>query len=71
VTQACRSNATLNSGNSISRYVAPVNDEQPSTLAEATAQLKAALEQAYAAEDRLLELLRAEGLVGEGEVAAA
>jgi type I restriction enzyme M protein len=49
----------------ISRYVAPVDDEQLPTLAEATSQLKTALEEAYAAEDRLLELLRAEGLVGD------
>ncbi|MEJ7784086.1 MAG: class I SAM-dependent DNA methyltransferase [Solirubrobacteraceae bacterium] len=54
----------------ISRYVAPVEDEQLPTLAEATVQLKTALDDAYAAEDRLLELLRAEGLVGD-EVAAA
>jgi type I restriction enzyme M protein len=54
----------------ISRYVAPADDEQLPTLAEATAHLKAALDEAYAAEHRLLELLRAEGLVGDEEVAA-
>lgn len=55
----------------ISRYVAPVDDEELPTVAEATAQLKTALDQAFAAEDRLLELLRAEGLVGDEEVAGA
>lgn len=54
----------------ISRYVSPVNDEQLPTLAEATAQLTAALDETYAAEDRLLDLLRAEGLVHE-EVGSA
>ena len=33
--------------------------------------LKAALGGGYAAEDRLLELLRAEGLVGDEEASAA
>jgi type I restriction enzyme M protein len=55
----------------ISRYVAPVDAEHPPTLAEATAQLKTTLDEAYAAEDRLLELLRAAGLVADEEVAAA
>lgn len=53
----------------ISRYVAPIDDEQLPTLAEATTQLKTALDEAYAAEDRLLEMLR-EGLVAE-EVTSA
>jgi type I restriction enzyme M protein len=53
----------------ISRYVAPVDDEELPTLAEATAHLKSALDQAYAAEGRLLELLHAEGLVDK-DVAA-
>ena len=53
----------------ISRYVAPPDDEELPTLAEATAQLKAALEEAYAAEDKLLKLLKAEGLIDE-EIAA-
>jgi hypothetical protein len=39
------------------------------TLAEATAQLKAALDDAYIAESELLELLRTEGLVDYDEVA--
>jgi type I restriction enzyme M protein len=55
----------------ISRYVAPVDDDEPPTLAEATAQLKAALDEAYATEDRLLELLHAEGLVGDEGAASA
>ena len=55
----------------ISRYVAPVDNEDLPRIAEATAQLKTALDDAYAAEHRLLELLRAEGLVGDAEVAAA
>jgi type I restriction enzyme M protein len=54
----------------ISRYVAPADIEQLPTLAEATAQLKEALDEAYAAEDRLLELLRAEGLVSGREAPA-
>lgn len=49
----------------ISRYVTPVEDEQLPSVAEAIAQLKTALDEAYAAEDLLLELLRAEGLVSE------
>jgi len=55
----------------ISRYVAPVDYEQAPTLADATAQLRTALSEAHAAEDRLLELLRAEGLVDDAEVTAA
>ena len=51
----------------ISRYVSPVDDEALPTLAEAAAEFKAALDEAYAAEDRLLELLRAEGLVESDE----
>jgi type I restriction enzyme M protein len=53
----------------ISRYVAPVSEEELLTLAEATAQLKSALDETYAAQDRLLELLRAEGLAGDESVA--
>lgn len=49
----------------ISRYVAPADDGQLPTVAEATSQLKEALGAAYAAEDRLLKLLRAEGFVAE------
>jgi type I restriction enzyme M protein len=51
----------------ISRYVVPVNDEDLPTLEEATANLETSLGEAYAAEDRLLELLRAEGLAGDGD----
>ncbi|MGB2711652.1 MAG: class I SAM-dependent DNA methyltransferase [Conexibacter sp.] len=54
----------------ISRYVAP-NDEELPSLAEATAQLTKALDEAKAAEERLLELLRAEGLVGDAQESAA
>lgn len=55
----------------ISRYVERVDDEQVPTLAEATEQLRTALDEAYAAEDRLLGLLRAEGLLGDEEVPTA
>lgn len=52
---------------SISRYITPAGEEQVSTVTEATAELKAALSEAYAAESRLLELLDEEGLLrGEG-----
>jgi type I restriction enzyme M protein len=53
----------------ISRYVTAIDDKQLPTLAEATAQLKSALDEAYVTENRLLELLRAEGLVGDEEAA--
>lgn len=49
----------------ISRYVARTDGEPLPSLADATAQLKAALDDAYSAEDQLLELLRAEGLIGD------
>lgn len=55
----------------ISRYVVPADEEVPPILVDATAQLKAALGDAYAAEDRLFELLRAEGLVGDEKRSAA
>jgi type I restriction enzyme M protein len=55
----------------ISRYVAPADEEQLPTLAQATTALSAALVEAYAAEDRLFELLRAESLVGDEEGSAA
>jgi type I restriction enzyme M protein len=54
----------------ITRYVAPVHDEDLPTLTEATARLETALDEAYAAEDRLLGLLGAEGLISDGEGAA-
>lgn len=47
-----------------------VDGEELPTLDEATTALKAALDDAYAAEDRLLELLRTEGLVLEEGSAA-
>lgn len=55
----------------ISRYIAPPVEEGLPSLAEATAHLKAALAEASAAEDRLLKLLRAEGVVGDEEVTPA
>jgi len=55
----------------ISRYIAPADEEKVPTLAEATAELKAALDGACAAEDRLLELLREEGLLGDEGAEAA
>ncbi len=55
----------------ISRYIAPADEEKVPTLAEATAELKSALDGAHAAEDRLLELLREEGLLGDEEAEAA
>jgi type I restriction enzyme M protein len=53
----------------VSRYVLPVGEEELPTLAEASARLKDALDEACAAEGRLLELLEAEGLLVEGEAA--
>jgi type I restriction enzyme M protein len=55
----------------IPRYVAPVEAEELPTLAEATARLGVALDESYAAEERLLELLRVEGLVDDGGAATA
>ncbi len=46
----------------IPRYVEPVIEEESMTVDEAIADLKGSLEAAYAAEGRLLELLRREGL---------
>ncbi len=54
----------------ISRYVTPVDEEQLPASAEATKSLKIALSETYAAEERLLKLLRAEGLAEGGEEAA-
>ncbi|HWM53821.1 MAG TPA: class I SAM-dependent DNA methyltransferase [Solirubrobacterales bacterium] len=53
----------------IGRYVAPAGEEEPPTLAETTEKLKAALKEADAAEEHLLELLKAEGLIDERGVA--
>jgi type I restriction enzyme M protein len=49
----------------ISRYVSPADEEELPTLAAAVAELKTALDEAYGAENRLLELLKREGLVDE------
>jgi type I restriction enzyme M protein len=51
----------------IPRYVEPVAEEETVSVAEAMANLKAALEEAYAAEDRLKELLQEAGLMKEYE----
>jgi type I restriction enzyme M protein len=55
----------------IGRYVAPPEAERPPRLSEAVNTLKAALDDAYAAEERLLELLRVEGLLDDAGEAAA
>lgn len=47
----------------IPRYVEPIIEEETITVDEAVANLKQALEKAYAAEDRLKALLREEGLI--------
>jgi type I restriction enzyme M protein len=47
----------------ISRYVEPVATEQTLTVAQATANLKQALNEAYASEDRLAQLLKEAGLM--------
>ncbi|MEQ8854784.1 class I SAM-dependent DNA methyltransferase [Gimesia sp.] len=47
----------------IPRYVEPVVEEEAISVAEAMANLKTSLEQAYEAEDRLKELLGKDGLV--------
>ncbi len=47
----------------IPRYVEPVIEEESITVDEAVANLKMSLEAAYAAEDRLAELLKREGMV--------
>jgi type I restriction enzyme M protein len=54
----------------ISLYVAPMDEEELPTLAEATVGLKSALDDAYAAEQRLLDLLEAEALLGDKRAAA-
>jgi type I restriction enzyme M protein len=46
----------------ISAYVSKISDERIPTVAEATAALKAALDEAWAAEDRLNELLAETGI---------
>lgn len=55
----------------ISRYVAPGREKESPTLTEATSVLKTALDEARATEDRLLELLRTEGLAGDEQVTVA
>jgi type I restriction enzyme M protein len=47
----------------IPRYVEPVIEEETITVEEAVANLKVSLEAAYAAEDRLMGLLKQEGLI--------
>ena len=47
----------------ISRYVEPVFEEETVTVEEAITNLKDSLEAAYAAEDRLKELLKREGIL--------
>lgn len=51
----------------ISRYVEPVLEEETISVADAVANLKEALEEAYAAEDRLKALLRQNGLLKDHE----
>jgi type I restriction enzyme M protein len=46
----------------IPRYVEPVVEEETITIAEAMANLKSSLNEAYAAEDRLQSLLEQTGL---------
>lgn len=52
----------------IPRYVEPLTDEPTLTVNEAVVNLQAALADAYAAEDRLTQLLEATGLLPRGEV---
>jgi type I restriction enzyme M protein len=47
----------------ISRYVESVTEEKTLTVEEATANLKQALKEAYASEDRLAQLLKDAGLM--------
>jgi len=47
----------------IPRYVEPVIKEDTITIAQAMANLKESLQKAYAAEDRLAELLKQEGYI--------
>ena len=55
-----------NDGNlNIPRYVAPLNDAETPTVEQAAAQLQDALVAAYAAEDRLQQLLNHAGLIAE------
>ena len=59
---------TEHGGNlNISLYVEPPQAEKVPTVAEALASLRTSLAAAYAAEDRLAELLRQNGLMPEGE----
>jgi type I restriction enzyme M protein len=50
----------------IPRYVEPVIEEETITVAEALANLQTALSEAYAAEDRLKQLLINAGLMSSG-----
>ncbi len=47
----------------IPRYVEPITKEETSSVAEAVANLKIALEDAYAAEEKLKVLLQEAGLM--------
>ena len=47
----------------IPRYVEPVIEEETMTVDEAVSNLKESLDEAYAAEDRLMDLLKREGMV--------
>lgn len=55
----------------ISRYVVPALEEETISVADALANLKDALAEAYAAEDRLKALLRERGLLAEMETESA
>lgn len=54
----------------ISSYVAQADEDEMPSLAEAIARLEEALQLAHGADDRLLELLRDEGLLDSGEPVA-
>jgi type I restriction enzyme M protein len=55
---------TANDGNlNISRYIDAVSDEKTPTAEEAMAYLRKAAEEAFAAEDRLIALLKKEGFL--------
>jgi type I restriction enzyme M protein len=55
---------TANDGNlNISRYIEAVLDEKVSTVEESMADLRKAAEEAFAAEDHLITLLKKEGFI--------
>ena len=49
----------------IPRYIEPVIEEETVTVSDAITNLKNSLESAYAAEDKLKDLLRENGILGE------